>query len=150
MSWAACNLVFSHKQEQTNWNFVIKLYFGKFALCLFSPRSNQDSLEYLQDINNVFIVVARIFHILQLFCCTITWHLQSSCPMHFSSASCREVPWEAVRMSAVFTGGLWSPQTGNCLCSGHWLLFQHLSHLFYWNPCEKGCSSPQRFLVHIF
>lgn len=91
-------------------------------------------------------MVARIFHILQVFCCAITWHLQSSCPMHFSSAPCREVPWEAVRVSAMFTCGLWSPQTGNCLCSGHWLLLQHLSHLFYWSPCEKGFF----FAVEIF
>lgn len=65
----------------------MKPYFEKFALCLFLPR---DSLVYLQAINDGFIVVARIFHILQLFCCTRAWHLLNSCPMHFSRASCRE------------------------------------------------------------
>ena len=89
----------------------MKRYFEKFAMCFFLLRTNWDSLEYLQAENSRFIVAARIFHLLQLFCCTLPCNLQNACLVQFfSSASYREMLLEAVRINSTFMCVLWSLQ----------------------------------------
>lgn len=56
-------------------------------------------------------MVARIFHLWQLFCCLLPCNLQNTCLVQFfASSSYREMLLEAVRINSTFMCVLWSLQ----------------------------------------